>query len=179
MQEHVIAKKYAKAIASICSAEEIMKAYDIYAAISQAFTIGKFREIVNSRIITNEKKLAFLHSLVDIKKSLHAERLLAILVRNDRISLLPFVMLELKKIIDSRLNVYQGVLYVKQALNETALLNIQNKLGKKLNVTLQITQKIDPGLDGIKLEVAELSIEVAFLKNKFTQELQDFILKAI
>ena len=179
MQEHVIAKKYAKALANVCSAEEIAQVYSLYATISQAFSINKFKEIVNSRIITNDKKLAFLHSLTDTTRSVHAERLLAILVRNDRISLLPFVMLELKKIIDSRLNVYQATLYAKQELNEASLANIQEKLSKKLNVTLQIIQKIDPSLDGIKLEVEELSIEVAFLKHKFTQELQDFILKAI
>lgn len=179
MQEHIIAKRYAKALASICSAEDVMLVYDIYATISQAFNMSKFRSIVNSRVITNEKKLAFLHSLTDIAKSVHAERLLAILASNDRISLIPFVALELKKIINSRINVYQGTLYIKQTLNEVDLLNIQDRLGKKLNVTLKITQKIDTSLEGIKLEVEELGIEVAFLKHKFTQELQDFILKAI
>ena len=59
MQEHIIAKKYAKALASICSAEDVMLVYDIYATISQAFNMSKFRSIVNSRVITNEKKLAF------------------------------------------------------------------------------------------------------------------------
>ncbi len=87
--------------------------------------------------------------------------------------------LELKKIIDSRLNVYQATLYVKQELGQDSLLNIQDKLGRKLGTTLKVTQSIDPTLDGIKLEVTELGIEVAFLKHKFTQELQDFILKAI
>lgn len=179
MQEHVIAKKYAKALAGICSEQEITSVYDIYSNISQAFSIEKFRTIVCSRIVSNDEKFAFLGSLANVARSKHAERLLSILIRNDRITLIPFVALELKKVIDSRLNVYQGTLYAKQALDTAELLNIQDKLGKKLKATLEIKQKIDPELDGIKLEVSDLGIEVAFLKHKFTQELQDFILKAI
>lgn len=179
MQEHVIARKYAKALSSICNAEEISQAYNLYANISQFFSINKFKAIIASRIVSNDKKLTFLQSLIDTKNSVYAERLLKILVYNDRISILPFIALELKKIIDSRLNVYQATLYAKQPLHESALLNIQDKLGRKLGVTLHITQSVDTNLEGIRLEVTELSIEVAFLKHKFTQELQDFILKAI
>ncbi len=179
MQEHIIAKKYAKALASLCSVEEITQIYTLYATISQAFGISKFRTIITSHIVERNNKLILLKSFVDISTNTHAERLLTILVYNDRISLLPFVALELKKIIDKRLNVYQATLYVNQTLNEDVLLNIQEKLGKKLGVTLHITQSVDLNLDGIKLEVADLGIEVAFSKHKFTQELQDFILKAI
>lgn len=179
MQEHVIAKKYAKALASVCNAENITQVHNIYAEINKMFAVSKFRDIVMSPIIDSTSKLTFLKSLVDITANPYAEKLLTILVKNDRIYLLPFVALELKKIIDSRLNVYQATLYVKQELGQDSLLNIQDKLGRKLGTTLKVTQSIDPTLDGIKLEVTELGIEVAFLKHKFTQELQDFILKAI
>lgn len=179
MQEHVVAKKYARALASVCDTNNITQAHDIYAKINRMFAVPKFESIVSSPIINNASKLEFLKSVVDIATNTHAQKLLEILVRNDRICLLPFVELELKKIIDKRLNAYQAVLHVKQELSEASLLNIQEKLGRKLGTTLRITQHIDPTLDGIKLEVAELGIEVAFLKHRFTQELQDFILKAI
>lgn len=179
MQEHVIAKKYAKALAGVCNTEEISQAHSIYAEISRAFNIDKFCNIVASPIISNEKKLAFLKSFINITPNIHVERLLEILVYNDRVILLPFLVLELKKIINIRSNVYQATLHVGQELDKSSLSNIESKLGKRLNTTLQITQNIEPKLDGIRLEVTELGIEVAFLKDKFTQELQDFILKAI
>lgn len=179
MQEYIIAKKYAKALSSLCSDSEMKEAYLVYAEISQAFSIDKFRTIIASHDITREEKLVLLESLVSIPKGTHIYRLLSILVMNDRISLLPFLVMELKKSIDKRLNVYQAILYTQQALSNDSLLNIQEKLGKKLQVTLQVTQSIRPDIEGIKLEVTDLDIEVAFSKDKFTQELQDFILKAI
>lgn len=179
MQEHVIAKKYAKALSSVCDSENINQVYDIYTKISEIFLISKFRDIVSSPIIDNTNKLTFIKSLVDITANSYAERLLVILVKNNRIQLLPFVTLEIKKIIDDKLNTYQATLYVKQELSESSLLNIQDKFGKKLNTTLKVTQSVEENLDGIKLEVVDLGIEVAFLKHKFTQDLQDFILKAI
>lgn len=179
MQEHIIAKKYAKALASICQPNEIAQVHAIYVTLSQAFSVAKFRTIVASHMVGRSQKLDFLKSLVDISTNAHAERLLTILVQNDRIALLPFVTLELKKIIDSQLNVYEAVLYAKETLGESTLTNIQEKLGRKLGVTLRVTQHIEPNLEGIRLEVADLGVEVAFLKHKFTQELQDFILRAI
>ncbi len=179
MQENVIAKKYAKALASVCNADELVNIYDVYNEISKAFSIKKMYYIVNSHVITKDEKISFIKSLINKNINEYADRLLSILIKNDRSCLLPFVTLELKKIIDSKSNTYIATLYVKTKLDNDSIYRIQNNLGKKLGVTLSIMQEIDSNIDGIKLEVIELGIEVSFLKNRFTQELKDFILKAV
>lgn len=177
--ESIIAKKYAKALMRICNQDTIRQVYVLYAEISTAFNIPKFNTIIHSYVISRESKLALLKSFVSSPMDTSAEKLLELLVKNDRISLLPFVVQELKRIINFQQNTYHANLYSKQELDADSLNNIGQKLGKKLGVVLQVHQVISDSIEGIRLEVVDLGIEIAFLRNKFIQELQDFILKKI
>lgn len=179
MQETIIAKRYAKAVSQLCSTQDIVQMHAVYALISKACGVSKFSAIVTSKIISKEEKLTLIKSFIDIPMNIQTERLLHLLVYEDRIFLLPFVVLELKKIIDSEYGQYQATLHVKRQLAETQLASIRDNLGRKLGITLDIVQEVDPSLEGIKLEVVDLGIEVAFLKDRFTSDLQDFILKAV
>ncbi len=179
MQENVIARKYAKALSSVCSTDELTEVYDSYAEISQAFSIKKFHYIINSRIISKDEKNSLVRSFLNRDISEYSARLLSILVDNNRISLLPFIVLEIKKIINSRKKIYNATLYVKAELDEVYVFKIQSNLSRKLGATLNVTQHIDSNIDGIRLEVIDLGIEISFLKNRFTQELKEFILKAV
>lgn len=179
MQENVIAKKYARALEKLVDSNGLSECYEYYNEISKAFYVEKFSAIVYSHIISKAKKLELLKSFTTKKINKNGERLLEILVRNDRISLLPFLSLELKRLIDSKKNEYSATLYFKENVSEDSIKVIANKLGKKLKTTLNITQRIDTSLDGIRLEVPDLGYEVVFLKDRFLQDLQDSILKAI
>lgn len=179
MQENVIAKKYARALEKLVDSNGLNECYEYFDEISKAFYVPKFSAIVYSHIISRSKKLELLKSFSAKKLNKNGERLLEILVQNDRISLLPFLSLELKRLIDSKKNEYSATLYFKENISEDSIKTIGSKLGKKLNTTLKITQKIDTSLDGIRLEVPDLGYEVIFLRDKFLHELQDSILKAI
>ena len=98
--ESIIAKKYAKALMRICNQDTIRQVYVLYAEISTAFNIPKFNTIIHSYAISRESKLALLKSFVSSPMDTSAEKLLELLVKNDRISLLPFVVQELKRIIN-------------------------------------------------------------------------------
>ena len=181
MQENVIAKKYAMALAKACknNTKELESAFHYFSEISKAFGLAKFSAIVYSHIITRDKKLELIKSFSAVSVDKNTQKLLELIVHNDRISLLPFVAREIKKILDSKANAYEAILYFKENVNESSLQNIKTRLGKKLGVALDITQKIDTSVDGIRLEVADLGIEVVFLRDRFMQDLQQSILKAI
>ncbi|RDU63450.1 F0F1 ATP synthase subunit delta [Helicobacter didelphidarum] len=179
MQGDVVARKYARALAKVCKSDEIYQAYDFYNELGKVVALPKFRAIVYSHIISRIEKLNLLKSLVNLPHNQYANNLLELLVKNDRILLLPFIASELKKIINSKRNIYEAILSFRESVSEDSIRVIQEKLGKKLGVVLNIAQKLDNSFDGIYLEIPELGIEVAFLKDKFTQELQNFILKAI
>lgn len=179
MQRQVIAARYARALEQVCNFDEIKSSYQIYNKISSAFHVVKFHTIMESNMVSKQKKLELIKSFVDTSFGTHAEKLLELLVKNDRISLIPFLTLELKKIIDSKQSVYNAILYSKEYLNAESLERIQNKLSKKLNITLNITQEIIPSMEGIALEVPDLCIQITFFKDRFIRELQDSILRTI
>lgn len=182
MQETIIAKKYARALASASDMEEIKNTYSIYSQIQSAFMLSKFSTIINSHIISKENKLEFIRTLIEsLKQKLDSksEKLLLLLAENNRLALIPFIAAELKKIIDFKQNIYLAILHTKENISQNILDRIKSNLGKKLGVTLDIIQEIDLSIEGIRLDIPDLCIEVVFLKDKFTRELQDFILKAI
>lgn len=170
MQEQVIAKKYAKALAKASQKANdfsiLQSAYKVYSEISVAFFVPKFKSIVYSHIISRDKKLALLKSLSSSDIKGISEKLLELIVDNDRISILPYVASEIKKIIDSKNNTYEATLYFRESVSKDSIDLIKEKLKHKLKVSLNITQKIDDSLDGIRLEADELGVEVVFLKDR-------------
>lgn len=181
MQEVIVAKKYAKALADCCNMQEITEIYNKCFSLESAFMVSKFSEIISSPIVSKESKLHLLHSLIESlyqKIDSKSEKLLSLLAENNRLSLIPTISAELKKIIDNKKSIYLATLYTKEQVANDTLQRIKINLEKKLHVSLEISQEISSNIDGIRLDIPDLGIEIMFLKNKFIQELQDFILKA-
>lgn len=182
MQDIVIAKRYAKALADCSNIEQIVKTYDSYSCIQYAFESDKFSKAISSYIISREDKLKFIYSLIE---SIHerldskSKKLLSLLAENNRLNLIPIISKELKKIIDSKNNTYVATLITRETVDEAAIQKIKSKLEKRLNMNLEICQIINPNIDGICIDIHDLGIEITFLKHKFMRELQEFILKAI
>ncbi|RDU73652.1 ATP synthase F1 subunit delta [Helicobacter aurati] len=181
MQEIIIAKKYARALAACSNIEQLTEIYNVYSSLESAFTLYRFYEIINSPIVSKEDKLNLLYSLIhslNQKLDSKSQRFLAVLAENSRLSLIPAISTELKKIIDYKRNIYLATLYSNEQISNDTLQKIKTNLEKKLHVSLEIFQEIDFHIDGIRLNVPDLGIEIVFLKNNFIKELQDFILKA-
>ena len=86
--------------------------------------------------------------------------------------------MELRKIIDSKRNVYEAILITSEKADEAIVHRIESNLSKKLGVSVVIVQELDQGIEGIRLYVPELSVEAVFLKDRFLKELKDYVLKS-
>lgn len=73
---------------------------------------------------------------------------------------------------------YEAILYVAQELDSATISTMTNNLSKKLNVDIAIKQCLTK-IDGIKLIVQDLGIEISFAKERFFENLKSHILKAI
>ncbi len=73
---------------------------------------------------------------------------------------------------------YAATLTAKESLDTKTLEKIQDSLAKKLGVKLSIKQRLSE-VDGIKLSVEDLGIEVSFSKERFSNDLKHHILKAL
>lgn len=178
MQEILIAKKYSKAIKKICNTTELREFYRIFSELSQAFAISKFEDIMYSHEIHKTSKHKLLMSMTSTNNT-KIHNLLNLLVLNGRVNIIPFLSKEIKKIIDSENNVYDAVLYIKEKTDENVLSNLSNSFSKKMNIGLNLSVHIDDEMDGIRLSVPDLGIEISFFKERFVEELCKHVLKAI
>lgn len=180
MQEILVAKKYATSLISICSNEELNKFYEICSTIGIACHTIRFNDIIEAPHISNKEKLNFLLSLLEIDKSnKKITNFLTLIVQNKRIRTLEFIAKELKSILDSKSNNYSGYLFVNEELDAKSINDLKLKLEKRLGIGLRIEQIVEKNFQGIKFNVLELGIEVSFSKNRFLQDLQEYVLQAI
>ena len=183
MQRNMVAYKYAKALHTSLSGGGFQEACEVYEILSLAFDNDRFCEVINSPFISKDKKLSLLTSLAfygkDSKSSDKAMRLLEIVVKNGREALIPSIHSELKRLLELDKNAYMAVLYASSPVSQEALSDIHRILNEKLGVALDIKQEVDSKIDGIKIEVMDLGIEVSFYKSVFLQKLRDSIFKAL
>ncbi|SQB98818.1 F0F1 ATP synthase subunit delta [Helicobacter fennelliae] len=173
--EEIIAKKYANALIKTYPQNILKNIFPSLCDISNALSIQKCQEIVHSPYITKQAKTDFILSLLKHKES---EIFIKILSQNNRIEIIPFITKALKKHFMDTEKKYEAILYVAQELDSATISTMTNNLSKKLNVDIAIKQCLTK-IDGIKLIVQDLGIEISFAKERFFENLKSHILKAI
>lgn len=179
----IIAKKYTQAlIESGCDLETSLQ---VLRGVSTILKDKKSADIINSPFLSKAQKEAFLFNLLgdtgaDKAKSGNEkiENFFRLIAQADRILLIPLIANELEKRLLAQKKEYAATLVSKEELDTKTLEKIQTALAKKLGVKLSISQELS-GVDGIKLSVEDLGIEVAFSKERFGNELKNHILKAL
>ena len=181
MHELTVAKRYARALVSSSDLDQVGKTYEICSFLESAFALPQFESLINSPLVSKQDKLRLTHAVLEgLNQKIDSKTngLLAALAHNGRLALIPFVSSELRKIIDSKRNVYEAILITSERVDEAVVRRIESNLSKKLGVSVVIVQELDQGIEGIRLYVPELSVEAVFLKDRFLKELRDFVLKS-
>jgi F-type H+-transporting ATPase subunit delta len=75
-------------------------------------------------------------------------------------------------------NNYEGVLKSNEKLDSSALTNLEETLKKYTGSTIKLTQE-KSNLDGLRVSVDDLGIEVNFSKERVKEQLIDFIKKSL
>jgi len=75
-------------------------------------------------------------------------------------------------------NKYDGVLKSKETLDAKALSNLEKTLKKYTGSTIKLKQE-KTDLDGLRVSVDDLGIEVNFSKQRVKEQLIDFIKKSL
>ncbi|TKX31902.1 F0F1 ATP synthase subunit delta [Campylobacter aviculae] len=172
--DNLIAKKYAKAIISRIDEEEFYKNLLI---LNSAFSLPKFKDIINSSQIQKDKKLDLLNSFFE-RINPNFTNFLKILVKNSRLSYIPQIFKELEKQKALKDNISTGIVYSKETLDESIIKELEYKIGSKLDTKIKLENKIT--LDnGIKIHLEELGYEISFSMKTFQNKISEYILKII
>jgi len=174
--EEIIANKYTSALIQSYNNDTLKELYELLKEASKAFSLEKCRNIIYSPYIAKEQKKEFILSLLNDDKRLVG--FVSILVQNDRIDMLPFIASALGKHLQDLDKTYGATLYSIKNLDNASINAIRENLSKKLGVDLHIEQASSK-IDGIRLVVSDLGVEISFLREKFFRDLSTHILRSI
>ncbi len=177
MQE-LIAKRYVKSLGEATGSESLVNIAEIFNAIAGSFSNDKFIAVMENPEVADADKESI---LLDAVKSANSDKLnnfIKLLVENGRISIIPAMAEEMRKEIARSSKNYSGVVYSNEDVDAKTLSDLSTGLGKKVDATVELTF-IKSDYDGLKVEVADLDMEINFSKTRVNAQLVEHILKAI
>lgn len=174
--EELIAKRYAKALSSVT--KDTAALAEVLNVITEAMDIPEVHTALLSPIISAEKKTGMMLSVLPEGADNTLVNFIKILGENKRLDLIPAISKVLNSDLQKVANEYEGVLKSKETLDATTLNELEETLKKYTGSTIKLTQE-KSDLDGLRVAVDDLGIEVNFSKQRVKEQLIDFIKKSL
>ncbi|TQR61385.1 F0F1 ATP synthase subunit delta [Campylobacter troglodytis] len=172
--EDLIAKKYAKAILTRNDANEF---YELMLKLVPAFSLDKFKLILNSYDIKKEEKLNIIMSFFE-KTTPNFTNFIRLLAHNSRLNLIPQIVEELRKQKALKEQLYSGTVFSQDSISLDKITELEQKLSKKFNVSIKLDNQIT-NMQGIKISLDELGYEISFSMQGLKTKMSDYILKTL
>jgi len=177
--EELIAKRYVNALVDSTTKEQRADFSKIFLGLAEAFSDDAVAEKLSSPLISNEQKTAMVVEGLGDDADKKLVNFIKIIGENGRLDLLPTIAKVLKQAIQIETNKYEGIVTSSTKLKAAELKELQESLSKYTNgASINLTQEISD-LEGIKVSVEDLGIEVNFSKQRVKEQLIDFITKSL
>jgi F-type H+-transporting ATPase subunit delta len=173
--EELIAKRYAQALSSV--SKDLPGILEVLNVLSEVISSSEIKSTLTSPIISSEQKTAMILSALSDDDSTLVN-FIKILGENGRLELIPAITKVLNTDQQRVSNEYEGVLKSTSSLDEAALANLEETLKKYTGSTIKLTQE-KSDLEGLRVSVDDLGIEVNFSKQRVKEQLIDFIKKSL
>ena len=171
----MVVEKYTKALLLSLKEEEIVPTYEAIARIALVAKDSKFILLIKSPLLSIDEKVEILSQIAEYNNPKFLN-FLRIVLENKREDLLKEIYLSLYEKVSFYFNTFGGK--IEGNITESVLKEIEGKLSKKFNAKIKLLlEKSD--INGIKVFVDVLNIEVAINEEKIKSNLVDYILKAI
>ena len=170
-------KKYIKALVETTTKEHLETIYNQLAPVSAVAKDEKYKLIISSPVISNEKKVDFIVESLKVEDS-KTINLLKLLSLKNRLNQLPALVAVLKDTIADLTGNYKGYVYSKESLSESKVAEIETKLSNRFNKNIKLEQKTSDR-DGIQVYVDSLNVEIAVYENDIKAKLITDIIRAI
>jgi len=173
--EELIAKRYARALSSV--SKDLSGALEVLNTLSEVISTPKIKSTLTSPIISNDDKTGLiLSAMSDDDNTL--VNFIKILGEKGRLDLIPVITKVLNADQQRVANEYEGVVKSATSLDGADLANLEETLKKYTGSTIKLTQ-VKSDLDGVRVSVDDLGIEVNFSKQRVKEQLIDFIKKSL
>lgn len=173
--EELIAKRYAQALSSV--SKDLPAVLEVLNVLSEAVSSSEIQTALRSPMISNEDKTAMVLSALG-NDNATLVNFIKILGENKRLDLIPAATKVLNRDQQRASNQYEGVLKSASTLDEAALNDLEETLKKYTGSTIKLRQE-KSDLEGLRVSVDDLGIEVNFSKQRVKEQLIDFIQKSL
>jgi len=176
--EELIANRYVNALLDVTSEKQRVEFSSILTSIAGLFIDEKVSEMLTSPLISADQKTSFVLDGLGKGSDVKLQNFIKIIGENGRLDLLPIVAKKLNQAIQKERNEYEGVVTSSNTLGDAELADLEASLKTYTGSTIKLTQE-QSELDGIKVSVEDLGIEVNFSKQRVKEQLIDFITKSL
>ena len=175
--EELIAKRYVQALLSVAGKKEKDVYISAINAIASTFSDSEVATMIKSPIVSDTAKVDAVLAAFGSKPDLRLSNFIKILGKNKRLSLIPAIAIELNAQMQKESNAYEGSVKSKNKLDKSDIAELEETLGRYTGASIKLKQK-KSDLDGLRVEVDDLGIEVNFSKERVKEQLIDFIMKS-
>ncbi len=176
--EELIANRYVNALVDVTSPEQRAEFSKVLSSIAELFEDESVAEMLTSPLVPADKKTSFILDGLGEESDIKLQNFIKIIGENGRLDLLPTVAKKLNQAIQKETNEYEGVVSSSNTLGDAELAELETSLKTYTGSTIKLTQ-VQSDLDGIKVSVDDLGIEVNFSKKRVKEQLIDFITKSL
>jgi len=174
--EELIAKRYAKALSSV--SKDVASISEVLNVLTEAIETEEVKVALSSPVVAAEKKTEMILSALGDKTDKTLVNFIKVLGENKRLDLIPAIAKVLNADLQKESNQYEGVLKSSKKLAKEELSKLEATLEKYTGSTIKLTQE-KTDLDGLRVSVDDLGIEVNFSKQRVKEQLIDFIKKSL
>ena len=176
--EELIAKRYIKAIKKSSDVESMKNMTLIFSTLAEAFNDKKFVQIINNPAVSKEQKSEILLASVKSADSKDVNNFIKLLAEQNRINIIPAIAEVMRKDVADTSKDYNGIIYSDSDIDAKVISDLSEGLGKKFdsNISLEFVKN---DFNGIKVDVADLGVEINFSKSRINNQIIEHIVKAI
>ena len=174
--EELIAKRYATALSSV--SKDVKGIVSVLNVLSEAILAPEVHEALTSPIVSADKKTEMILSSLGKEADATLVNFIKILGENKRLDLIPAIAKVLNADLQKESNQYEGVLKSSSKLEKEELAKLEKTLEKYTGSKIKLKQE-KTDLEGLRVSVDDLGIEVNFSKQRVKEQLIDFIKKSL
>jgi len=174
--EELIAKRYATALSSVVKdMPEVSEKLNI---LTKSIETKEVKNILLSPIISIEDKIDMILSALGKDEDKIFTNFIKVLGEKKRLDLIPDIAKVINIELQKESNQYEGILKSSNEINVKELIQLEKILERYTGSTIKLThEKTD--LNGLRVSVDDLGIEVNFSKQRVKEQLIDFIKKSL
>jgi len=174
--EELIAKRYATALSS--ASKDVTSVSKVLNVLTEVISNDEVKTLLTSPIVAAEKKTEMILAALGDSADQVLTNFIKILGENKRLDLIPAIAKVLNADLQKASNKYEGVLKSGKKLDKEELVKLEETLAKYTGSTIKLKQE-KTDLDGLRVSVDDLGIEVNFSKQRVKEQLIDFIKKSL